>query len=157
MLTDEDQIELAQEKKTEVAILPSTAACRVRFNGRLWLTAVATAGLEEAAVNGPEDEGWLVRLMEIKLQSTTMNGVSNHGTMDAENGVSMQHRQWLSLVQWRRRRRRRRRRRAEALIGGRYWGLRGRKIEGCGGGGEGEDHCRARSVVSQQRETSIYR
>lgn len=35
MLTDEDQIELAQEKKTEVAILPSTAACRVRFNGRL--------------------------------------------------------------------------------------------------------------------------
>lgn len=48
---------------------------------------MATAGLEEAAVNGPEDEGWLVRLMEITLQSTTINGVSNHGSMDAESGV----------------------------------------------------------------------
>lgn len=35
---------------------------------------MATAGLEEVAVNGPEDEGWLVRLMEIKLQSRILNG-----------------------------------------------------------------------------------
>ena len=49
---------------------------------------MAPAGLEEVAVNGPEDEGWLVRLMEIKLQSRRiMNGVSNHGSMDAESGV----------------------------------------------------------------------
>lgn len=54
-------------------------ACRVFFKERLWLT-VAVAGLDEA-VNGPEDDGGFVRVIdysvvvEIVRDTVVMNGI----------------------------------------------------------------------------------